>query len=187
MKKNKKEIIGVITILAVLIIVITILIIKNQPKPEETMKQYISFLNDKNYDEMYQLLNQESKDKITKEDFITRNKNIYEGIDCFDVKLEIQEIEKQNKNIKITYQESMETVAGNISFSNSVLLNKEEKQYKLKWSSSIIFPQLRDSDKVRIATIKGQRGEIIDRNGIKLAENGFVSSIGIVPRKIRRK
>ena len=51
----------------------------------------------------------------------------------------------------------------------------------------MIFPEVRDTDKVRVSTIESERGEILDRNGNKLAENGTVSSIGIVPRKTWRK
>ena len=81
----------------------------------------------------------------------------------------------------------MGTSAGIIEFNNVATLVKENKEYKLNWSSSMIFPELRNTDKVRVSTISSQRGEILDRNGQKLAENGEISTVGIVPRKIRRK
>ena len=77
--------------------------------------------------------------------------------------------------------------AGEIQFDNHVEIEKEEEQYKLKWSSSFIFPQLADNQKVRISTIKAKRGDILDRNNVKLATDGTILSVGIVPRKIRGK
>lgn len=74
--------------------------------------------------------------------------------------------------------------AGTIEFSNIVNLVKENKEYKINWSSSLIFPELSDTSKVRVSTLKSERGEILDRNGKKLAENGTASSVGIVPGKL---
>ena len=46
------------------------------------------------------------------------------------------------------------------------------------------MPGLNSTDKVRVKTIKAKRGEIDDKNGIMLAGEGKVSSIGIVPGKL---
>ena len=35
---------------------------------------------------MYQMLSSDSKSEISQEDFVTRNKNIYNGIDAVNVK-----------------------------------------------------------------------------------------------------
>ena len=140
--------------------------------------------HEKNYTELYSLISSESKNKISEEDFITRNQNIYEGIDAVNIKIEITNKEKENNTEKISYNEEMSTSAGNISFTNTVNLVKEEKEYKINWSSSMIFPELRDTDKIRVSSIESERGEILDRNDVKLAENGKISSIGIVPGKL---
>lgn len=189
--KNKKAII--IVIIAILIIIsITIgIIITNTKsiKSEETLKQYISLVNEKKYEEMYNLISEGSKKTITQEDFITRNKKIYEGIDAVNIKIEVIKVEKQkeksNATEKITYNENMSTSAGNISFSNTVKLIKENKEYKINWSSSLIFPELRNTDKIKISSIEAERGEILDRNGEKLATKGIISTVGVVPGKLK--
>ena len=66
--------------------------------------------------------------------------------------------------------------AGEVQFDNHVAVGKDGRQYKLNWSSSFIFPQLAENQKVRISTIKAKRGEIIDRNNVKLASNGTILS-----------
>ena len=185
--KNKKVIIGAlvaIILLVVAIVVAVVLINKNATKPEDVFSDFISKVNDKNYEEMYNLISESSKDEISEENFITRNKNIYEGIDAYDIKVDISEVTKENGVYKIAYKESMSTSAGIIEFDNTAKLVKENKEYKLKWSSSMIFPELRDTDKVRVSTISASRGEILDRNGEKLAQNGYISTVGIVPGKL---
>lgn len=182
----KKKLITLFIILLMAIIGTICVVKSNKTKPEEILNQYVGLLNEKKYEEMYEYITKQSKEKISQEDFVKRNKNIYEGIDAYDIKIEIKDIEKdkEDKTTKITYNETMSTSAGSLTFENITKIKKDEKKYKIVWSSSQIFPQLRDTDKVRISTIKATRGEILDRNGNKIAENGKISSVGIVPGKL---
>ncbi len=184
--KDKKIVIGILLAIVILIgIIATIIIInKKSEKPEDIFQTYISLINEQKYEEMYNLISEKSKEEIKQEDFIKRNKNIYEGIDAVNINIEITNIEKEKGIIKITYNEKMSTSAGDISFSNTAKLQKENKEYKINWSSSMIFPELRNTDKVRISTIEAKRGEILDRNGEQLATNGIISNVGIVPGKL---
>lgn len=45
--------------------------------PELVFKEYISKINYEDYDSMYEMLSEDSRKAIAKEDFIKRNKNIY--------------------------------------------------------------------------------------------------------------
>lgn len=185
--KNKKTII--ITLIIAIIIVCAIVgavmyVNSKKEKPEETLSKYISLINEQKYEEMYNMLSKESQEQISQEDFIKRNKNIYEGIDAYNIKIETSETIKEKGVYKITYSEEMSTSAGNIEFTNTAKLVKENKELKLNWSSSMIFPELRNTDKVRVSSISAKRGEILDRNGVKLAENGSIYTVGIVPGKL---
>lgn len=185
MKNKKGLIIGLVILLVMVIIIVTVITLNlNKENPEDVLNTYIAYINDKNYDGMYELLSSSSKSSISKEDFITKNKNIYEGIDSLDIKIDIKETKKESKNIKILYNEQMYTSAGKVDFSNSVNLVKEDKQYKIDWSTTLIFPELKEGYKVRVKTLKANRGAIIDRDGNKLAYDGKVSSVGIVPGKL---
>lgn len=183
---NKKIIIPIISIVIIAIIGITIFTIqKNKAKPDEIWQKYVTCLNEQKYDEMYDMLTEEAKGRIEKEAFVTRNKNIYEGMDMADMKVEIQNIEKFKDYAKISYKSTMETGAGNIEISNSVKLMKDKKQgYLVDWNHNLIFPQLSATDKVRIKTISAARGEIYDRNDNLLAGGGTALSVGIVPEKL---
>ena len=183
--KNKKVLIAVIIIAIILVIgiVATIIVLgnKEQEEAKQLLTDYASLINDKNYDEMYSKV---ASMNTSKEDFISRNKNIYEGIDCENLEITINSIEKADKGYNISYHERMVTSAGEVEFNNTANVVKENKELKLKWSSSMIFPQLGDNDKVRVSTIKARRGSILDRNNVALAEDGSIASVGIVPGKL---
>ena len=187
--KSKKIIIIVSIVIILLVIVgITAFVILTNKKDEENAKQilteYVGLINDDKYEELYNYLTTEAKGKITEEDFLARNKNIYEGIDAENIKIELQSLEKENNTYKLSYNEKMYTSAGEISFSNVANIEKEGKEFKIDWNSTYIFPQLRDADKVRVSTIKAKRGSILDRNGKALAEDGKIAQVGIVPGKL---
>ncbi len=186
-KKNKiLIIIGIIAILITVGIITTLSLTKDKNKSEEIWQQYVSYINEQKYEEMYKMLTEESKSQITQEDFVARNKNIYNGIDMTNMKIQITSVEKESSTIdKIVYNQTMDTATGKIEFSNTVRLTKDkEKGYAINWSSSLIFPQLNNTDKVRIKTIEAKRGSIVDRNEQLLAGEGYVSSVGIVPGKL---
>lgn len=188
--KNKKIIIIVISIILILAISVGIgitIYFNNKPKnkPEDVLQTFASYINDKKYEDMYSLLSSKSKANISEEDFIKRNKNIYEGIEAENFSVDIQSIENENKLEKVTYKNSMDTMSGHVDFTNTVTLElNEEKEYKIDWTSNLIFPKLNTEDKVRVKTIEAKRGSILDRNGEYLATNGVASKIGLVPGKM---
>ena len=187
--KKKVIIIVISIIITIALIGAGIYFILNSKKfatPEEIFSKYISYLNDSDYEAMYEMLTDESKTRISKEDFIARNKNIYDGIDMKNMKIEISSIDEiSNTHSNISYNSKMDSSAGQITFENKVNLYKnKEKGYLIDWSSSLVFPNLLDTDKVKIKTDVAKRGNIIDRNGLLLAGEGSVSSVGIVPGKL---
>ena len=188
---NKKIVIGiVVTIIAIVFAVVGGVIAyrmtRDTSKPEDVLIKYVGYVNEQNYEEMYKLLTNDSKEQISKEDFITRNKNIYEGIDMTDMKIEITNVTEENsKTYVISYNQSMNSEAGQIEFENTAnVIKDKELGYQLNWKSSLIFPNLSSTDKVRIKTISAERGSIVDKNGNMLAGLGTVSSVGIVPGKL---
>ena len=183
--KNKKITIGIIAILVVIAIIIcaVIFIQKNdQKQAKQTLIDYMNLINEKNYEAMYEKVT--NVNTIDKDTFITRNQNIYEGIDSANISIEIKEIVKEDDEYKINYHQKMYTSAGELEFDNSANMVKQDGEYKLRWSSNNIFPNLNETDRVRVETIEAKRGSILDRNKNPLAEDGKIASVGIVPGKL---
>ena len=183
----KKKIIIVIVLVCLAILAVGGFLIysSNTTKPENILNEYISKINEAKYNEMYEMISNRSKGQITEEDFVKRNKNIYEGIDMSNLKIDIKNIEKESsKKYAITYITSMNVSGQNISFENRSNIIKEDNKLKIDWSSNMIFPNLNGTDKVKVSTSKAIRGKILDRNGKELATNGKISSVGIVPGKL---
>lgn len=178
--KSKKILIPIILIVIIITIVTVILLNKQKVSPEDILKAYMSYITNKEYDAMYELTTKET----AKEEYITRNKNIYEGIEVSKIDLNIAKTSKNGNKAEVIYTTVMDTIAGEISFSNTANLIKENDTYKIKWSSNIIFPSLNNEYKVRVSTLSGKRGKILDRNGNILVGEQTASQIGFVPGKM---
>lgn len=189
MRKSKKLITIIATgiILFIWIVLISRYVYTENNQPKETLLNYIECLNNKEYENMYNMISVQSKAEFDKETFISRNKNIYEGIHAKDIKINIEEIIKKNDMVTIKYENIMDTICGKMKFENSVELNKEyDKGYVINWNSNCIFPELNDSDKLMVDTLRAKRGDILDRNNEKLATDGYILNVGIVPGEIKK-
>ena len=149
---------------------------------EQAIQEYMGYIEKNEYEKMYELLDEGSKETISEEDFVTRNKNIYEGIEASDIQLDIPE--EQDKNQPLSYRVSMNTLAGEITYDTDTFFEKEEGKWHLVWEDSVIFPELGSEDKVRVSSVEAERGSIYDRNDVLLAGKGTVESVGLVPGKM---
>ncbi len=151
--------------------------------PEQALTQYMAYIEQKDYQAMYDMLDKESKARVAKKDFLARNKNIYEGIGAKNIQIAM--IEDQKKENAVAYRTTMDSSAGEIRFPNETGVHKEDGDYKISWTDSLIFPQLKENEKVRVVTLEGKRGNLFDRDGVLLAGEGKVAAVGLIPGKMR--
>ena len=187
-----KKIIGIImSVFLVVAVSITIYMVTDKQifkkeKPEELIVKYMKYIEKKEYDAMYSMIETNSQNSLTKENFINRNSKIYEGMEVRNLKVDSVKLENhESKNVTVSYNTSFETIAGKVSFRNKAIFTDTEDGYKMLWDDSLIFPELEETDKIQVSTMQAERGEITDRNGKVLAGKGIASSVGIVPGKLK--
>ena len=174
---DKKKLWGIAGIVAAVAIVAVAayFLFSGGSKPESVLLSYTDLLKEGKYKDMYSLISSDAKKKWKKEDFITRNKNIYEGIDASDFSMEIKDSsDTGDDGSEISYHVRMKSAAGTIDFDNKATVVKEDGDYRIVWDSTQIFPQLHDSDKVNVSVTEGERGSILDRNGKALVDDKFM-------------
>jgi cell division protein FtsI/penicillin-binding protein 2 len=164
-----------------------------KPKPEDRFAEYIDLWNTQKFTQMYDKLSSDTKASYEQKDFSERYKLIYESIGATNVNVSFvkpeEEVDvKDKQEISFPYSVSMDTVAGKIEFEHEAILVKEEikegEDWFIKWNTGYIFPKLKEGQDVKITSIEPIRGQIFDRDGDALAQNGFVNEAGIVPGKL---
>lgn len=188
---KRKKIIGTMAAILILLIVgaVAVVLVRrpfDAGKPDELLADYFACIEKGAYDKMYGMLDEESKANISKKDFVTRNQKIYEGIEAKNVKISVKDAKKTDGGEKASYLASMDSVAGKIEFENQAMCTRDSyfDEFKLSWDDSLIFPDMKDTDKVSVSTSQAVRGQILDRNGNMLAGPGTAPSVGLVPGKM---
>lgn len=163
--------------------------------PEDRLKDYVEHWNKGDYQAMYEMLANE----VPKEEFVDRYEKIYSDLKVEELEVTFQP--KENEEKELDWEEieemtfplsvSMTTLAGPVEFQRDITLVKEMKtvedeeviDWAVQWDAGFIFPQLENGGSVRIQTTEPTRGQIFDRNGKALAENGEVYEMAVVPER----
>lgn len=171
---------------------------KHQSTIEEPLDQYINFWMEEQFDEMYNMLTDETKQQYSPADFVERYEKIYKDINASNLTISYEEINKQkmkeaikNNVINIPITVKLNSVAGEIEFINDLELKQVEtdKQtnWLVNWNPGLIFPELKDGGQIQIQSTEPKRGEILDRNRMPLAINDYVYEIGVIPENFANK
>ncbi|WP_353616076.1 penicillin-binding transpeptidase domain-containing protein [Bacillus sp. AFS055030] len=162
------------------------------PNPQERFSEYIALWNEQKFDKMYDYLTSDAKKSITKEEFTNRYQKIYVDLQITDPKITFKQSKDDNQakgeKADYTFSTNMDSIAGEIKFTQKANLKKEERDKKknwyVDWNTTYIFPELKEGDKIGLSTTSPKRGGIFDRSGKGLAVNGEVYEVGVVPGKL---
>ncbi len=162
--------------------------------PADYLETYVNYWNKEQFSNMYALLSDETIGQYRSEDFIDRYKQVYEEIGMSELKVNFsglpeEEIKNGIENKEITFQVeiTMESIAGNISFTEPIMLSlveneeDEEAKWVIHWSPTLILPNFTEESSIKIKKTKPRRGDILDRNRMPLAINDVAYEIGLVP------
>lgn len=160
--------------------------------PEAIFNEYIKQFSSKDYNKMLSLVSEEELKKYdyTKESFIKKYQNIYNGIEVSDIRVLSKHFtyDEEHDSYEGSFKTEMDTFIGEIQSTFTLSFIKEEKNeedaWKIQWSPSLIFPEMGWEDKISAKTIIPTRGEIVDRNGIPLAQNTELYELGIIPSRL---
>ena len=115
--------------------------------PEERFRQYVDLWNKQEFENMYEFLSTESKQSVTKEEFVDRYTKIYSdlGVDPIQVTFETPEEETDEKaeQVRFPFRVEMTTIAGDIQFDHEAQWVKEQVDeeaeiWRLHWDTTFI-------------------------------------------------
>ena len=154
--------------------------------PERVLERYTAAINQRNYEEMYTFLSDKAKEYVIKEEFIERNKNIYEGIEASNITVSniTRSTESTEDYVRLEYTYEMDTVAGHYSTTTGARIDRQNRDWRITWDDGMILGGLNSTDKISVIPLTSERGNIYDRSGNLLAGKGNAQEIGLVPGKM---
>ena len=168
---------------------------KKAESPFEVFSNYSDSWTNQDFVAMYNNISTENKQNITAQDFKQAYENFYKEMRVQSISIELLAEEDEYKEIKneevvhLLVNVELQTEYGIKSYKIDVNLIKEtiddKKEWKILWDYNLIYHNMEEGDTIQTKfTSLPVRGEILDRNGKKLAENGVAIQVGIVPGRL---
>ncbi len=158
----------------------------SESSPEDAVSVYIEHWEQREYNEMYSMLTDSTKEGITEEEFVEMYESIYDAfISDFTVQAIFPDEDNDESIESIQVDVEMETVAGPYSFNGEMFVAKNDREedtnWQIEWSPQLIFPELQPGDTVEFNTFQPERGQIFSSDGQGLAINGKILNVAVVP------
>lgn len=134
--------------LVILMLILGILIYLENYSLDKAFERYMGAVNEGQYEEMYAMLTEESRDKYSKDSFIEENKKIYELIEAKNIKATLKGKERtylkeyKKGGVRLYYDFNMDIASGDYfsDFGRVVFVQEPFYNWKLDWDTRVIFP-----------------------------------------------
>ena len=159
----------------------------SQAATQAVYDAYVDDVTNGNYGQIYSLVHEDIQATVDEETVTARYTNIFNGISAENITFTLLESREgeDDEGWYYRYQMTVDTPAGTLDNTYTMQICRDsQREYKIMWSSNLIFPQLDDTDTVRVNTLEAKRGTIYDVNGNILACDGEGASVGLVPGKM---
>ena len=165
------------------------------PDPDQRAQEFLDGLEQGEYEQIYQMLTMDAKERIEMKTFVKHYRQTYDKIG--KVKLELKMItppededwEIEDDQVEIPVEGKMSTwTVGHFEMDQVLHMVYEDKEWKIDWQTTNILPQLYElSYRVEVTRTPAERGNFYAQNGEPLTGKGIIYKIGLVPGKIEDK
>jgi penicillin-binding protein 2 len=137
---------------------------------------------------MYDLLLDADRLRLSHDQFRAYYVNALTEATATAVRAELRSLLHDGERALAGFRAEWQTILfGPLNFDNKMPLLWERGRWAVDWSSTLVLPQLGDDLKLTLLDRTPVRGNIYDRNGLGLAVDGQLVTIGVVPGWIRDK
>ena len=148
--------------------------------PRRAVENWLALWSAGDYNAMYDMTSKRVQAGTSRDAFTARYAEIAEEAGLVSVSSRIAGELSLDGQIPVDVTLTSNLV-GEIPERNAIPLVQEDNAYRIDWTPSLIFRQLGATGCVDFAGKMPQRGKILDRNGVVLAEDVKVSRVGVIP------
>jgi penicillin-binding protein 2 len=150
------------------------------PDAQAAFNAFFEALQEDDYESMYNMLAQASRDAITLEDFSKRWNNALNEMSAASIEVSIISAQLSPHNAEVGYSITYKTVlAGDIQRDIVMRLANENNNWKVEWDDGLILPELTGGNLLSMDYSIPARGDIYDRNGLPIVTQADAFAFGI--------
>jgi|LSQX01.3.fsa_nt_gb penicillin-binding protein len=152
---------------------------------EEAAKSFLEFWSAGDYQAMYELLDQESRNKYSPSSFIGYYTDLEEAINLSGVEYQLEKAAETDANrVTFSYSARLQSdTVGAIPAPNTIILTRKAKgePWQVSWNPGQIFPEMTDNCRLVLKRLVPRRGIILDRYNRPLVQYRQFKEVGAVP------
>ena len=152
------------------------------PAPDEnaSITKYLQALQQDDFETMYSMLAQSSRDAVTLEDFSKRWNDALNAMSAAEIEFTILSAQIGPRDAEVGYSITYKTVlAGNIQRDILVRMKNENNEWKILWDEAQILPELAGGNQLVMEYSIPARGDIYDKNGQPIVTQSDAFAFGI--------
>ena len=150
------------------------------PDPREVAQSYLDYWKAEEYPSMYALLTKVSQDAINEADFTIRYQGVANEAALSSWDYEILSSLKNPESGQVGYKVTLHsTLVGDIERETIMNLNLEDGGWRIQWDDSLILPELRGGNNLRMDYRIPSRGNIYSSDGTALVAQADAVAIGL--------
>ncbi len=152
------------------------------PAPDEnaSITKYLQALQQDDFETMYSMLAQSSRDAVTLEDFSKRWNDALNAMSAAEIEFTILSAQIGPRDAEVGYSITYKTVlAGNIQRDILVRMKNENNEWKIIWDEAQILPELAGGNQLVMEYSIPARGDIYDKNGQPIVTQSDAFAFGI--------
>jgi penicillin-binding protein 2 len=154
--------------------------------PEATAAAFLAAWKVEDYAAMYSLLAPESQASTSLEAMATRCQEALQTATVVTATTALQSVLQEGGRAQAAYRVTWETSLVGTLVTNTVMsLHAQSGHWGVEWSGDLIWPGLGDAGYLYMEHQIPARANIYDRNGLALASEGTIVTLGVVPNRIQ--
>jgi len=156
------------------------------PSPATTAAAFLSAWEAGDYAGMYSLLSPAAQATISADDFVARYRDALTTATALTVTTRLQAILQEGERAYVAFRLAFDTaLVGTLVTDTVMTLGQYGTTWLVEWETGLIWPQLAGGNYFWMKHIIPARANIYDRNGLALAAEGRIVTIGVIPAEIQ--
>jgi len=159
--------------------------VSSAPKVDDAARAFLGAWESENYDAMYQLLSNASRQAISVEDFSTFYEDTAVNMNLQSLKTEFISSATNPASASAKFKATFTTgIFGLFEREIEMPLILENGAWKVNWDHGLIMPELAGGNRLQVESTGALRGAIYDHNGEPIADQTTAYALAIIPNQI---
>jgi len=155
------------------------------PSPEDTAKLFLSAWQQADYATMYKQLSPGATLQVSDVDLTNLYRKSQSEASVIHVRAQMRSATKLGGKTVVTYHQEWDTsLFGTLQADNVMTLTLTEERWGIDWDPSLIWPGLGGGNQLRMTWAIPARANIYDSEGLGLAYEGNIVTLGVIPGQI---